>query len=470
MTAVALTALLGLRSMGILAPVNVGVLIAITIAALASTVIILYWKKARVLPIGLRVGIQVIGITCVIYATGWGPVLSVGFVFCAAQAVAIEGSPAVFPAMMWSLVCLAGAEVAVGVGWAPSVLSPGRSHGIAILMAAGLVFVMRIVWVSARDRELAAAALSESEDRLRRLLVNAADAVVVLDRSGSIVFATEAIESLTGYTVDELVGRGDASSIVHPDDLAHLREGRNRKLLAEDGASLRADMRVQHRDGSLRWCQISAMNQLDDPVLEGIVINVHDITDRREAAAQRGRGRSTLSDPRTARGRRHHHLRPRRALPVRELVVRAAHRPEPRDTRRAGRAAVRASRRRGGYRRGVGAHARASGRDDTCPRARAARRRPLALAGELDLQPARRPDHQRDHLQRARRERPQSTRRSPGRGVADPRDDRVGRAPGDRARSRRGTDRGVHRGALLPRAGTRRRRPARRRRSGLPAG
>jgi hypothetical protein len=30
------------------------------------------------------------GTTAVIYATGWGAVLSVGFVFCAAQAVAVE--------------------------------------------------------------------------------------------------------------------------------------------------------------------------------------------------------------------------------------------------------------------------------------------------------------------------------------------------------------------------------------------
>ena len=48
---------------------------------------------------------------------------------------------------------------------------------------------------------------------------------------------------------------------------------------------LRADIRVQHRDGSLRWCQISLTNQLDDPVIEGIVVNVHDITERREAEA-----------------------------------------------------------------------------------------------------------------------------------------------------------------------------------------
>jgi diguanylate cyclase (GGDEF)-like protein/PAS domain S-box-containing protein len=284
MTVLALAALLSLRAIGILAPVPIEVLVAITVLALALSSAITDWKPARRLPLGLRVGGQVVGTTCVIYATGWGPVLSVGFVFCAAQAVALEGSPAVFPATMWSLVCLAGAETAVGLGWAPSVLSAGRSHGIAVLMAAGLVFVMRIVWVSARDREIAATALARSEDRFRRLLVNAADAVVVLDRTGMIVFATEAIETLTGYSVDELVGRRDAGVIVEPDDLERIRATISGGVL-EDGRSRRADMRVQHRDGSLRWCQISVTNQLDDPVIEGVVVNVHDITERREAAA-----------------------------------------------------------------------------------------------------------------------------------------------------------------------------------------
>jgi diguanylate cyclase (GGDEF)-like protein/PAS domain S-box-containing protein len=285
MTVLALAGLLGLRAMGILAPVHVGALIGITVGALALSSALLYWKRMRQLPLGLRVGLQVVGTTSVIYATGWGPVLSVGFVFCAAQAVAIEGSPAVFPATVWSLACLAGAEAAVGLGWAPSVVSPGRSHGIALLMAAGLLFVMRIVWVSAHDREIAANALAESEDRFRRLLVNAADAVVVLDQSGTIVFATEAIESLTGYSVDELVGRRDAGAIVQPEDAERIRALQTQQDPLQSGRMLRHDIRVQHRDGSLRWCQITLSNQLDDPVIGGIVVNVHDITERREAAA-----------------------------------------------------------------------------------------------------------------------------------------------------------------------------------------
>jgi len=285
MTVLALTGLLSLRAIGILAPVRVEVLVGVTLVGVVLSSIVLYWKRARLLPVGLRVGLQMISTTLVIYVTGWGPVLSVGFVFCAAQCVAIEGSPAVFPATMWSLVCLASAEVAVGLGWAPTVLTEGQSHGIALLMAVGLLFVMRIVWVSARDRELAATALAHSEDRLRRLLTNAADAVVVLDDTGTIVFATEAIVTLTGYAVEELVGRADAKLIVHPEDLQRIRGGTPGKLLYEHGKALRADLRVEHRDGSIRWCQISASNQLDDPVIAGIVVNVHDITERRAAEA-----------------------------------------------------------------------------------------------------------------------------------------------------------------------------------------
>ena len=285
MTVVALAGLLGLRAIGILAPVPVPVLVGITVVALTFSTTVMYWKRARLLPLGLRIGVQVLGTTAVIYATGWGPVLSVGFVFCAAQAVALEGSPAVLPATVWSLACLAGAETAVGLGWAPSVVSPGRSHGIAMLMAAGLLFVMRIVWVSAHEREQATIALARSEDRFRRLLLNAADAVVVLDEAGTIVFATEAIETLTGYAVDELLGRRDAGVLVQPEDIARIHADRDGRLPDNEGGDLRADMRVHHRDGTLRWCQVSVTNLLDDPVIEGIVVNVHDITERREAEA-----------------------------------------------------------------------------------------------------------------------------------------------------------------------------------------
>ena len=287
MTGVALVALVGLRLLGVLSPVPIALLVAVIVAATVLPSLAENWGPARrFLSLGARVGVQIVSTTAVIYTTGWGPVLSVGYVFCAAQSVALEGSSAVFPATVWSLACLAAAQIGIALGWVPSVISDGKSAGIAVLMAAGLVFVMRILWVSASEREAATAALAQSEDRFRRLLTNAADAVVVLDETGMIVFATEAIQTLIGYSVDELVGRRDASVIIElPRTWNAMRAETGDALRRSPGMSLSADVRVHHRDGGVRWCQLSMANRLDDPVIHGIVVNVHDITQRREAEA-----------------------------------------------------------------------------------------------------------------------------------------------------------------------------------------
>jgi diguanylate cyclase (GGDEF)-like protein/PAS domain S-box-containing protein len=286
MSILALAALIGLRFAGVVAPVPIALLVGAIVGAIVLSSTAQHWGRARrFLSLGARVGVQVVATTVVIFTTGWGPVLSVGYVFCAAQSVALEGSPAVFPVTVWSLVCLAVAQVGIALGWVPSVISGGDSAGIAVLMAAGLVFVMRILWVSASERENATAALARSEDRFRRLLTNAADAVVVLDEDGTIMFATDAIEGLIGYSPEELVGRRDMSVIVELEDLERVRASRSSDLLQTPGLSRRLDMRVHHRDGGLRWCQISVTNRLDDPVIQGVVVNVHDITQRREAEA-----------------------------------------------------------------------------------------------------------------------------------------------------------------------------------------
>jgi diguanylate cyclase (GGDEF)-like protein/PAS domain S-box-containing protein len=286
MAGLALVALIAMRQVGVIAQVPIALLVGVVLFAIVGSNIARNWEPARRrLSFSMRVGLQVVATTTVIYTTGWGPVLSVGYVFCAAQCVANDGSPAVYPATVWSLACLTLAQIGVALGWIPSVISRGDAAGISALMAAGLVFVMRILWVSASERENATAGLARSEDRFRRLLVNAADAVVVLDKAGTIVFATEAIHALTGYSVEELVGRRDAGVIVELADLERLRAEHQGVLLEAPGTTMKADMRVRHRGGGLRWCQISVTNRLDDPVIEGIVVNVHDITERREAEA-----------------------------------------------------------------------------------------------------------------------------------------------------------------------------------------
>lgn len=131
------------------------------------------------------------------------------------------------------------------------------------------------------DRVEARTALLESEQRFRALVQNVADAIVVLDDQGRLLYASPSGESLTGNRTEEFVGT-DIFSFIHRDD---------RDVVARTYASIFSDarnpaeptvplqFRVVHNDGSVRFVEAVATNLLDDPAVNGVVVNVRDLTD-----------------------------------------------------------------------------------------------------------------------------------------------------------------------------------------------
>ncbi|MBV8236342.1 MAG: EAL domain-containing protein, partial [Acidimicrobiia bacterium] len=87
-------------------------------------------------------------------------------------------------------------------------------------------------------------------------------------------------ELLTGYPPEEYVGK-IGFDLIHPDDVVSAGE-----LLAEalgqPGRVFRTEVRAAHRDGSWRWAEVSLMNLLDDSAVQGVVVNFHDITERKQ--------------------------------------------------------------------------------------------------------------------------------------------------------------------------------------------
>ena len=64
----------------------------------------------------------------VVYATGWGSILVIGFGVGIADALRAHGSRAWKPCLCWSGVAILGGEVTVALGWAPTILSPAVAH------------------------------------------------------------------------------------------------------------------------------------------------------------------------------------------------------------------------------------------------------------------------------------------------------------------------------------------------------
>jgi diguanylate cyclase (GGDEF)-like protein/PAS domain S-box-containing protein len=132
-----------------------------------------------------------------------------------------------------------------------------------------------------RPRLRASAPEREADERFRALVHNSFDAIVVSDHENVITFASPAIQSLFGYTTDELIGLS-GFSFVHPEDRAASIESA-RSLLARAGSASLQTFRLRHADGTYRWVECTSVNLLDHQQVSGILNTFRDITVRKEA-------------------------------------------------------------------------------------------------------------------------------------------------------------------------------------------
>ncbi|MEG4797546.1 EAL domain-containing protein [Microcoleus sp. LAD1_D1] len=135
------------------------------------------------------------------------------------------------------------------------------------------------------DRKQAESALRQSEQRFRSLIENATDITIILDAAGIFRYISPSVKRILGYAPHQAIGRS-ALDIVHPDDCATITETLHKAIKNPKRSQCPVEYRVRHRNGS--WCYVEAVatNLLYDPAVQGIVINCHDITQRKLAEEQ----------------------------------------------------------------------------------------------------------------------------------------------------------------------------------------
>jgi PAS domain S-box-containing protein len=122
--------------------------------------------------------------------------------------------------------------------------------------------------------------LASNERLFRTILKHITDGVVVIDREGTIGYASSAALVLVGVSAArEALGRS-IFDFLHPDDipeaLGALERQRNR---TGEGDPLY--VRVVRADGGERDTEAVAYTLLDDPAVQGIVLTIRDITEQR---------------------------------------------------------------------------------------------------------------------------------------------------------------------------------------------
>lgn len=130
-------------------------------------------------------------------------------------------------------------------------------------------------------RKEAEAAVAASERRFRALIERSADACVLLNAAGVVQYVSPSITRLLGYAPDALIGTS-TFDLIHPDDVALMQQVFGR-IVATPGATETAEYRLRGKDGLWRWFEGTGTNLLDEPSVQAIVGNFHDITDRHES-------------------------------------------------------------------------------------------------------------------------------------------------------------------------------------------
>ncbi len=127
-----------------------------------------------------------------------------------------------------------------------------------------------------RDMEKA---LEESEQRYRKLVENASEAIVVA-RGDRLVYVNPAGVALMGYTEEEIYKRS-FWEFIHPDDLSNAVDN-YQIFFGQESAQNRFPLRAITKDGSVRWIELSGtlINWENEKALLGFI---SDITEQKMA-------------------------------------------------------------------------------------------------------------------------------------------------------------------------------------------
>lgn len=124
--------------------------------------------------------------------------------------------------------------------------------------------------------------VQNEQRKIQALLENASEVITIYNSDGKIRFISPSVTKILGYEPEELIGKTDMEHI----------EGQGKEVFQKmfedllqfpDEKMSPIQFSYKTQDGDSIWLEATGTNLLDDPAIEGIVINTRDITERRRA-------------------------------------------------------------------------------------------------------------------------------------------------------------------------------------------
>ena len=143
--------------------------------------------------------------------------------------------------------------------------------------------------------------LKAQEEKFKQLLKNSFDMIVLLDSNGIQRYVSESCQKILGYSPQELTDVPVIEQMIHPEDQKKTLEGFQGIL--QKKAHGGTQYRHRHKNGGWVYLEAFGTNQLDNPHIHSIVLNVRDITERKQAEKALKESEARLSELNAAKDR-----------------------------------------------------------------------------------------------------------------------------------------------------------------------
>ncbi|MDO8122067.1 sensor domain-containing diguanylate cyclase [Isoptericola sp. b490] len=213
------------------------------------------------------------------WLAGWSLVLPATAILVAVVHIQRSGSQVWRPAVLLLAVTTALGQIGVATGAVSTVVAPAVSHvatlAIFLLSASGVLSV----GLAVSERQHVEAALARADARLRALMESSSDVLTVSDARRRLTYVSPAVERVLGQSQQDLLG-ADLLTMVDPGHRDHVAAELADVVTAGRGTRTSFDVVVTSSGGDARWYEWTVHNLLGDRLVEGLVIEQRDVTER----------------------------------------------------------------------------------------------------------------------------------------------------------------------------------------------
>ncbi|MCL3861621.1 sensor domain-containing diguanylate cyclase [Actinotalea sp. K2] len=227
----------------------------------------------------LRFVLSFVTFGTLVTVAGWGFTLPATAILIAVVHVERSGPRTWRPAVAVTVAGTVLVQVATQLGWVPSVLPSAASHVGAVWILLLAVTGIAAIGRSVGERDAAAHALARTEARLRALMDSSTDVLTVSDAQGVLTYVSPAVGRAMGHSADSMLGRR-LLDLVDPEQRAEVENELRELVSVGSGAQVSLDVLVVHASLERRWYEWTVHNLLADPLVQGVVVDQRDITER----------------------------------------------------------------------------------------------------------------------------------------------------------------------------------------------